>query len=223
LLRRTNHTDNNSPNLLKGNTSVVILAGGKSERMNFPKPFLSYDAKRTFIEKIVDEYNRFGCREIIIVLNEDLNCSQWHEFLSILSKDTIIVYNKNSNLGRFYSLQLGIKALENNDYCFIQNIDSPFIDSDLLKKLYDSKTNYGYVVPEYKDKGGHPILIGREVINSIKEEKNISFNLKEKLRQFNKKTIDSGSDKVLVNINTLEEYKILFNNELLQKVLLREC
>jgi len=222
-LRRTNHTDNDSPNLLKGNSSVVILAGGKSERINFPKPFLPYDSKRTFVEKIVREYKSFGCKKNILVLNEDLNCSPWDEFLSNLSKDMFIVYNRNSDLGRFYSLQLGIKALENNDYCFIQNIDSPFIDSDLLKKLDDSKTNNGYVVPEYEGKGGHPILIGRDVINSIKEEKNISINLKEKLRQFDRRTIDSGSDKVLVNINTLEEYQILFDNELFQKVLLKEC
>jgi CTP:molybdopterin cytidylyltransferase MocA len=222
-LRRTNHTDNDSPNLLKGNTSVVILAGGKSDRMYFPKPFLPYDTKRTFIDKIVYEYNKFGCREVIVVLNEDLNCSQWHEFLSILSKEAMIVYNSFNYLGRFYSVQLGVKALESNGCCFIQNVDNPFIDLVLLEKLYGSRFNDGYVVPEYKCKGGHPILIGRDVINSIKEEKNFSINLKEKLRQFDRKTIDSGSDKVFVNINTLEEYKILFDNGLFQKVLLREC
>ena len=218
-MRKTNHTNNDSPNLLKCNTSVVILAGGKSDRMNFPKPFLPYDTKRTFIDKIVYEYNKFGCREVIVVLNEDLNCSQWHEFLSILSKEAIIVYNSFNYLGRFYSVQLGIKALENNDYCFIQNIDSPFIDSELLKKLYDSKTNNGYVVPEYEGKGGHPVLIGKDVINSIKEEKNISINLKDKLRQFDRKTIDTESDNVLVNINTLEDYQKLFDSKFHQKIL----
>ena len=223
MLRKTNHSDNNSPNLLKGNTSVVILAGGKSDRMNFPKPFLPYDSKRTFVEKIVCEYKSFGCKKNILVLNEDLNCSTWDEFLSNLSKETLIVNNRYSDLGRFYSLQLGIKVVENSDYCFVQNIDSPFIDSDLLQKLYDSKTSNGYVVPEYEGKGGHPILIGKDVINSIKEEEDISINLKDKLRQFNRKVIDSGSDKVLININTLEEYQNFFNNDMLHKVLMGVC
>ena len=223
MLRKTNHTDNNSPNLLKGDTSVVILAGGKSDRMNFPKPFLPYDSKRTFVEKVVSEYKNFGCKKNILVLNEDLNCSTWNEFLSNLSKETLIVYNRYSDLGRFYSLQLGIKALENDDYCFVQNIDSPFIGSDILQKLYDSKINNGYVVPEYEGKGGHPILIGSDVINSIKEEEDISINLKDKLRQFNRKMVDSGSDKVLININTLEEYQNFFNNDMLHKVLMGVC
>ena len=222
-MRRTDHTNYHSSNISNSTVATVILAGGKSDRMNYPKPFLPCDSKKTFVEKIVSEYKNFGCKKNILVLNEDLNCSPWDEFLSNLSKETFIVYNRHSDLGRFYSLQLGINALENNDYCFIQNIDNPFIDSDLLNKLYDSKTDNGYVVPEYEGKRGHPILIGSDIINSIKDENNISINLKEKLRQFDRKTIDSGSDKVLVNINTIEEYQILFDNELFQKVLLKEC
>jgi len=201
------------------NLSVIILAGGSSERMKYPKPFLPFDSQITFIEKIVLEYYNFGCSEVIIVLNKELNLQPWDINLSNISSKTSIIINKHSDFGRFYSIQLGTKALQNIEQCFIQNVDNPFIDQDLLKEIYSSRVNNGYVVPIYLDKGGHPVLISNNVIKSIIEEKNIYINFKEKLKKFNRKSISVVSKKLLVNINTIEDYKLHFDKELLKKVL----
>ena len=201
------------------NLSVIILAGGSSERMKYPKPFLPFDSQITFIEKIVLEYYNFGCSEVIIVLNKELNLQPWDINLSNISSKTSIIINKHSDFGRFYSIQLGAKALQNIEQCFIQNVDNPFIDQDLLKEIYSSRVNNGYVVPMYLDNGGHPVLISNNVIKSIIEEKNIYVNFKEKLKKFNRKSISVVSKKLLVNINTIEDYKLHFDKELLKKVL----
>ena len=201
------------------NLSVIILAGGSSERMKYPKPFLPFDSQITFIEKIVLEYYNFGCSEVIIVLNKELNLQPRDKNLSNISSKTSIIINKHSDFGRFYSIQLGAKALQNIEQCFIQNVDNPFIDQDLLKEIYSSRVNNGYVVPIYLDKGGHPVLISNNVIKSIIEEKNININFKEKLKKFNRKSISVESKKLLVNINTIEDYKLHFDKELLKKVL----
>ena len=201
------------------NLSVIILAGGSSERMKYPKPFLPFDSQITFIEKIVLEYYNFGCSEIIIVLNEELNHQPWDKNLSNISSKTSIIINKHSDFGRFYSIQLGAKALQNVEQCFIQNVDNPFIDQDLLKEIYSSRVNNGYVVPMYLDNGGHPVLISNNVIKSIIEEKNIYINFKEKLKKFNRKSISVENEKILVNINIVEDYKLYFDKELLKKVL----
>ena len=53
----------------KKNISVIILAGGDSERLKFPKPFLLFSPRVTFIEKLIRVYSVFGCRKIITVIN----------------------------------------------------------------------------------------------------------------------------------------------------------
>ncbi|MBC8486039.1 MAG: NTP transferase domain-containing protein [Bacteroidetes bacterium] len=187
--------------------------------MKHPKLFLPFDSQITFIEKIVLEYHNFGCSEIIIVLYEELYHQPWDKNVSNISSKTSIIINKHSDFGRFYSIQLGAKALQNIEQCFIQNVDNPFIDQDLLKEIYSSRVNNGYVVPMYLDNGGHPVLISNNVIKSIIEEKNIYINFKEKLKKFNRKSISVESKKLLVNINTIEDYKLHFDKELLKKVL----
>ena len=201
------------------NLAVIIFAGGSSERMKHPKPFLPFDPQITFIEKIVLEYQNFGCVEVLIVLNEELNKQPWDKILSNFSSKTSIIFNNHSDFGRFYSIQLGAKALQNVEHCFFQNIDNPFIDQDLLKKIYSSRVNSGFVVPVYKEKGGHPILIAYDVIESIKEEENIYINFKEILKKFNRKSISVENKKILVNINTIEDYKLYFDRELIKKIL----
>lgn len=201
------------------NLGVIILAGGSSERMKHPKPFLPFDSQITFIEKIVLEYQNFGCSEINIVLNEDLSNQPLKEIFSKFSSIISITSNKHSDIGRFYSIQLGAKVLQNVEHCFLQNIDNPFIDQDLLIRIYSSKVNSGFVVPVYKEKGGHPILIANDVIESIKDEENIYINFKELLKKFNRKSISVENKEILVNINTIEDYKLYFDKELIKKVL----
>jgi CTP:molybdopterin cytidylyltransferase MocA len=46
--------------------STIILAAGKSERLGFPKLSLKYDDDTTFVEHIVNEYQSFGCSDIIL-------------------------------------------------------------------------------------------------------------------------------------------------------------
>ena len=201
---------------------VIILAGGNSERMKHPKPFLRFNSQITFIEKIVLEYHNFRCSELIIVLNEELNKQPWDKVLSNFSSKTSIIFNNHSDFGRFYSIQLGAKALQNVEHCFIQNIDNPFIDQYLLKKIYSSRVDSGFVVPVYKEKGGHPILIANDVIESIKEEENIYINFKEILKKFNRKSISVENKKILVNINTIEDYRLHIDNEFSQSCTLVE-
>ena len=53
----------------KSDSSVVILAAGFSSRMKQAKFSLKFDNNRTFLEKIIEEYQTFAGKEIIVVLN----------------------------------------------------------------------------------------------------------------------------------------------------------
>jgi molybdenum cofactor cytidylyltransferase len=195
----------------KINTSVVILAAGNSSRMGSPKAFLEWNQGKSFLEKIAEEYLAFDCNEVIVVLNEETNQIFVEKNLAI-SKQIKIAVNRHVDYGRLYSIQCGITQLENS-YCFIQNIDNPFVEADLLNELYNLRNENGFVLPVFKGKGGHPVLIGKEIIDFIKKAHTKIEKLNELLKLFKRIEVPSENETVLVNINTEEEFLQRISNQ----------
>ncbi len=201
------------------NIGAIILAAGFSERMEFPKLLLRYDKNRTFLDKIISEYTAFGCNEIVIVVNEQI--SRNHRILEIgTSSEAIrseairIVVNQNPERGRFSSLKIGAEALDSSRYCFVQNSDNPFVTLDLLKQLADNKIESGYASPAFGGRGGHPILIGGDVIGRIRTEPKDDRRLNAFLGGFVRINVEAGDDSILLNINTPKEYRRYFDFEI---------
>lgn len=193
--------------------SAVILAGGNSERMGFPKAYLHVYGK-TFLEKIIDKYHAVGIREIVVVMNSDFCNDRWKQNLIKVSSKIKLVKNKNPKLGRFYSLKLGLKNVIDSDFCFIQNIDNPFVNKNVIEKLWKNKNSDGYVSPTFKGKGGHPILISKTIIQQLNEMKDEDLNLKEVLKKFSKTEVEVDDETVLININTPEEYRTFVQDKI---------
>ncbi|HAW50985.1 MAG TPA: hypothetical protein DCX54_01465 [Flavobacteriales bacterium] len=193
---------------------VLILAGGLSERMPYPKPWLRFNSEQTFTEKIVDQYYRFGVDELIVVLNEKYSGSQWTEQLSAINNYARIVINGQSEKGRSYSLHLGLELIRDCSYAFVQNIDNPFVDVNLLTLLAANSNEKGYTVPVHQGKGGHPILISRKIIHELRQFSYESLNLREFLKNYPKIEVETSKKEILANINTEEDYKAYFNRDL---------
>jgi len=189
--------------------SALILAAGFSNRMGQCKAFLSFEKGKTFLEKIIEEYTKFGISEIIVVINKNFeNEMIMNPFLRDKPK---FVINLNPENGRWSSILIGLNALKRKNSCYIQNIDNPFVTTDLLFNL-ETKINIdNYVVPVIKGKGGHPILIGHEIIKSILSIDETDRDLKEFLIRFKRTEVETNDKNILVNINTLEDYKKIFN------------
>ncbi|MCK4663363.1 MAG: NTP transferase domain-containing protein [Bacteroidales bacterium] len=191
------------------NYNAIILAAGNSQRMGFPKPFLKWKNNITFLEKIINEYHKFNIDKIIIVINkESLKYYNKNEY-KFLEKETIII-NEHPEYERFYSVKTGITALDNYNPCFIQNVDNPFINQEVLLRLSENIINDGYVSPVYKGISGHPILIGESIIKHLKKIKDHNHNLKDIISQFKRKNIEIPESTILYNINNLKEYKKFF-------------
>ncbi|MFI5221835.1 MAG: NTP transferase domain-containing protein [Bacteroidia bacterium] len=193
--------------------AVIILAGGKSERMNFPKPFLDFDG-RTFMEKISDEYFEAGISKIVLVLNEEFTKGKWRKYLDKTLPVFDVVENSNPQMGRFHSLKLGLKKVKEDDFCFIQNIDNPFVTKNVILNLWNHKFEDGFVSPVFKGQGGHPVLISKNVIQALDQLKDEDVILKEKLKEFPKKELEVQDEAVLININTREEYRTFVHDEI---------
>jgi len=185
------------------NVSAVILAAGNSERMNFPKAFLKWDAKTTFLEKILKELIDFKVNKIVVVLNEKsykhLNNNSLSE-----SENVKFIINSFPELGRFYSIKLALEKIK-TEFCFIQNVDNPFINRNILEKLFINKIDDGYTIPSFQSKGGHPIIINNQIKQDLLFSTN-QFILREFLRNYKCQKIDFEDSRTLVNINTPQDF-----------------
>jgi len=196
---------------MKTKCSALVLAAGESRRMGEPKPFLKWDENTTFLEKIINDFLTFGCAEIVVLLNE-----KWIEIYEqnnyTFLKTCKVVINKHLELERFYSVKLGVAALKpDTERCFIHNTDNPYLEQTLLENLFSEiSTNCDYVVPQFNDKGGHPIIINRKIIERITAENNLNFSLKQILCNFEKKNLNCADNLTQININTMDEYNKFF-------------
>ncbi|MBN2664331.1 MAG: NTP transferase domain-containing protein [Bacteroidales bacterium] len=187
---------------MKNDLGVIILAAGFSSRMRKSKAFLQFNNKLTFVEKIIKEYNDFGCEKIVIVLNQkDAKKAPNYDF-----KNAIIEVNFFPEQGRFSSIKLAINILDNLKYVFLQNIDNPFVNQEILQQIYENRTENAYISPVFNNKGGHPILLHQNIIAQIQTQFTKNQNFKEILQPFNRKNVLMFEDTVLININTNEEY-----------------
>ena len=189
--------------------SAVILSGGDSKRMNYPKALLKFDDNINFLQKIVNEYSNFGCGKIITVLNSSL------ESMTVSVENSEIILNYHPDFGRFYSIKSGLNEIRNSEYCFIQNIDNPFINHNILDLLSENIYDADCIIPFFEGRGGHPILIGKKIINDILSKEENNLNLKDFLKKYNCIRIETHDEKILININTPEDYKLYFSYDLL--------
>lgn len=197
---------------IKNNVGAVILAAGISKRMKSSKPLLLFNREETFLEKIVREYSKFNCHTIIVVVNKINKGEILKSLGEKLPGNVRFVINDHLEYERFYSVKLGLAKLEDTDFCFIQNIDNPFVTRDLIATIFRYRVSGGYVSPRYKGEGGHPILLGRAIIEDIRSLKENDLNFRHILRSYPCEKVEVGKQDILVNINTLEEYILEIRN-----------
>ena len=186
---------------------LLILAGGNSIRMGYPKPWLKTKKNTTFLSEIISVYKQIGIINITVVLNEECATSEWKKEISEIKPNATIVINKEVDKGRLFSIQLGLKAT-NSDYIFIQNVDNPYIEKDVLNQLLISDEKNEITIPSYKEKGGHPVIINSIVKHEIIHNYSNYKTLKDVFNLFPKSYVLVNSSSVLLNINTREDFEV---------------
>jgi molybdenum cofactor cytidylyltransferase len=191
--------------VLFARTSCVILSAGSSVRMGTHKALLKFDSEQTFIQKITETYLLAGIDQVIVVVNSEL-FKLIRENSQALSTKVKLVINDKPELGRFYSLQTGVKLIPAGNSCFFQNIDNPFTSEELLKEMILHKAKAGVIIPIFQKKSGHPVLISPLVIQRIFEGIDYKIRIDTFLNQFTEKKIEVSEPKILLNINSPDDY-----------------
>lgn len=185
---------------------AVILAGGESERMDFPKAFLGFSG-RTFLDKISETYFNFGIKNICLVINKNFSEGKWQEEIGLVKPFIQTIIKTDPGFGRFHSLKLGINKLLSCDFVFIQNIDSPFVNKEIIQTLQKNRCSFGYTQPFHQGRKGHPVLISKKIIQLISAMQGSEHNLRDILKEFPKTDVEINDKRILANINTKEDYQ----------------
>ncbi len=194
--------------------SSIILAAGVSKR--FPGGKLLQVIKTDYGEKPLIKYlvEKFQSiepiSEIIVVLGHD----KLRIMHTISDPSVKFVYNPDYMGGMSFSVKAGVEAVvKYADLVIIHPGDVPFIKVDTLKELVNRAINlYSeggdfILIPRYGVKGGHPLIISKNLIRYVLEINEETRGLKGFLNRFRDKIIYHGTSDlgVLYDIDKPED------------------
>lgn len=170
----------------------VVLAAGYSSRAGSDKMAMNISG-RTVLERVLDTLTGI-CGKIVVVGGHHIKSTK-----KILEKypDVLLVENKNYDLGMFSSVKRGVRKMT-NDFFLIPG-DYPLVTKETYKKLMNSKKNMA--VPVCNNRRGHPILIRKCLIESLKNEP-IESNLKVFRDRQEVDYIEVNDEGVLMDVDT---------------------
>jgi molybdenum cofactor cytidylyltransferase len=144
---------------------AVILAAGESKRMGYPKMLLPINGS-AMIECVIENVKKSDVDKIIVVVGAEKEAliplaDKWHiEYC----------YNENYKEGMLSSVQCGFKNLPSGcKATLVFQGDQPFITPITINSVINAylSSEKGIVIPVYKNKRGHPILIDMKYCNDI--------------------------------------------------------
>lgn len=152
----------------------IVLAAGESKRMKVPKMLLTFDGV-TMLEKLIDNILRSNVFNILVVLG-----SYREEILGAIGHLPVKhCYNENYKDGMLSSVKCGFSNLPDVfSAVLVFPGDQPFIDPEVIKVMIKAhqKTGKGIIIPVYRKKRGHPLLIDfkyRDAINELSDNEGL--------------------------------------------------
>jgi molybdenum cofactor cytidylyltransferase len=189
----------------------VILAAGESSRMGRDKALLTWKG-RTFVEGFIDLLGQHS--ELVIVV-AGKNFSGLEP--PVYSMGASLIRNPAPELGQFSSLQTGLREVLNRgrDAALIALVDRPPCKGETVARLKDRfhviyPRGKWAVVPAFQDKHGHPIVVGREMIEAFLQApvtssaREVEHSVSGKIEYF---PVDDPA--VAMNVDTPEDYERL--------------
>ncbi len=184
---------------MKMDYDVIILAAGLSSRMGKWKMTLPFGSK-TMIEASVGNALE-ACRRVIIVGGYRIR-----ELKEIFPErgDIDLIYNPQYEKGMFSSIKRGVSMVKSERF-FVSLGDMPLVTADIYFELGRYR-EIDVVIPQYRGKKGHPVFLSERVGRRILQFSDDS-TMREVLMEFLNLIVPVGSENILKDIDTEEDYR----------------
>lgn len=152
--------------------TLIILAGGKSSRMGYPKGLLSLDGEYWLLQQI----NQFIGDTVLVGLGYDyqkyLEAIPWLQKAidkphAYQHKKVSVVINAQPELGPFSTLQKVLLTIKNKENILVNPIDVPLFNHNEQEKVIHN--NNLITLPLFGEKKGHPVNLNHEFWKTLLE------------------------------------------------------
>jgi CTP:molybdopterin cytidylyltransferase MocA len=189
--------------------SGIVLAAGKSKRMDgYIKALLPVHGE-SFLERIVRSMSSVHVDEILVVLG----CRHGEIERAVNLKDAQFVINSEWRKGQLSSLRAGVQRLSSGSRGIIFTpVDHPLVEISTYERLIDTwrREEGRIVIPTYRGRKGHPALFPERVFNKILHEE-LPGGARDIIYQEKERTVFLSVDDpgVVFDIDTPDDYKRL--------------
>ena len=185
---------------------AIILAAGESKRMGSPKMLLPFMGI-TIIENVIANVSGSKVDNIMVVLGADRDSI----VKLIRTKAVNYCYNENYKDGMLSSVLCGFRNIPiGHSAVLVFQGDQPLITPNAINSVIEVylSSGKGIVIPVYKCKRGHPILIDRKYRNEI-QKLNPAEGLRSLALKYSDDVLEVNTDVagILRDFDTYDEYK----------------
>ena len=165
----------------------IILAAGSSRRLGIPKALAQF-GRKTAIRIAVE--NCMGYEKPIVVLGCDAD-----KIASEVPRRAEVVLNVNWEKGQLSSLLFALKGVPPSAAIIVYPVDHPLLlrrdVTQLVREYRQRGPTEEIVMPRYKKKYGHPIILSaalREELTAAKTTRDVVYRIPDRLRVFEANT-----------------------------------
>ena len=166
------------------------------------------DREIPLIEFVVRKFIEVFDDVVVVVGHEK------EKIMEVLGDSVKIIFNPRYKVGMSESVKVGVKAvMKYSDIVAIHPADVAFILKRTLRELLKhALNNYAVrsdfiLIPKYKVKGGHPLMVGKELLPHVLGIKEEERGLKGFLSRFRDRITYVNVDDVgvLADVDTMED------------------
>jgi molybdenum cofactor cytidylyltransferase len=189
----------------------VILAAGASSRMGRDKALLPWHGT-TFLGGAIEVLEPLTDMVIVVA---GANAERLEPIVA--AAGAFLIVNPEPELGQFSSLRAGLQDVLNRgrDAAIVALVDRPPAQVATVRQLKDTFLRRCYegvwaVVPRHGDRNGHPLVVGREMIEAFLRAP-LTSNAREieHAHAARIEHVDVNDPLVVLNVDTPEDYQRL--------------
>ena len=185
--------------------AAILLAAGRSRRMGEFKPLLPF-GDQTVIESSIKNLGAAGINEITVVLGH-----RAHEVQKQLTNfDVGFACNPDPDSEMSASIAVGVEKISPHvKAILIALVDHPAVPPSVIMQLIDEwqRGDARLVQPEYKGRGGHPVLIDltyRTALRNLDPQRGLRSLFETHRAEVRRLIVDSPN--VARDMDTWEDY-----------------